>query len=63
MVYWVIGKLVNAADVGSGRPRMRMVERLGPFESREAAARARERARERWRGEPRPTFEIVCDFG
>ena len=61
MVYWVIAKLVTAAG-GDRRPKAQTVERLGPFESREVAARAREEARGRWRGGPEPSFEIVCDF-
>lgn len=61
MVYWVIGKLVPPSGGDRGR-RAQMVERLGPFESREVAAKAREKARERWHGQPVPTFEIVCDF-
>jgi hypothetical protein len=61
MVYWVIAKLAASTE-GERRPRPHTVERLGPFESREVAARAREQARERWRGQKAPSFEIVCDF-
>jgi hypothetical protein len=61
MVYWVIAKLATAA-AGGRRPQTQMVERLGPFESREIAARVREEARTRWRERPGTSIEIVCDF-
>jgi hypothetical protein len=46
---------------GKGGPA-RTVERLGPYESRDVAARAREAAATRYRGKPQAQVEIVCDF-
>ena len=61
MVYWVIAKVAPPA-AASGAAAARTLERLGPFESRDVAAQAREQAASRHRGEPRARIEIVCDF-
>jgi hypothetical protein len=60
VVYWVIAKDAGPSSErpGSGRT----VERLGPFESRDLAAQARERAAGRYRNRPQARVEIVCDF-
>lgn len=60
VVYWVIAKV---APPRAARPdEVRTVERLGPFESRSVADRARETAAGRYRGRPDARLEIVCDF-
>jgi hypothetical protein len=60
VVYWVIAKESSPL---AGRPAAaRTVERLGPFESRDVAAQAREAAAGRYRGKPQARIEIVCDF-
>jgi hypothetical protein len=60
VVYWVIAK-ESPSMAGKGGPA-RTVERLGPYESRDVAARAREAAATRYRGKPQAQVEIVCDF-
>jgi hypothetical protein len=60
MVYWVIAKLAPpTTGVPANAPP---VERLGPFESRTLAAKAREAIVTRYRGQPEAKVEIVCDF-
>ena len=60
VVYLVIAKESPlAADISAPA---RTVERLGPFESRDVAAQAREAAAGRYRGKPQARIEIVCDF-
>ena len=61
MVYWVITKLA-AAPPAAGPADAPTVERLGPFESRALAAKAREAVATRYRGRPGAKVEIVCDF-
>lgn len=60
VVYWVIAK--ESPAVANKAEPTRMVERLGPFESRDVAAQAREAAAGRYRGRPQARVEIVCDF-
>ena len=60
MVYWVIAKETGPTLQRPGNGRT--VERLGPFESRDAADQARERAVGRYRDRPQARVEIVCDF-
>jgi hypothetical protein len=59
VVYWVITKLAAAPP---GRGDAPTVERLGPFENRTLAAKARETVATRYRGRPEAKVEIVCDF-
>lgn len=59
MVFWVIAK-GRAAAPPAVRPAP--TERLGPFESHNLAARAREDAVRRQPPPPGVTLEIVCDF-
>lgn len=61
VVYWVIARLAPTATANNAAAA-RTLERLGPFESRDVAAQAREQAASRHRGEPRARIEIVCDF-
>jgi hypothetical protein len=61
VVYWVIAKLAPPPPV-SGQGDAPTVERLGPFENRTLAAKAREAVATRYRGRPEATVEIVCDF-
>ena len=61
MVYWVIAKESPLAADRSAPART--VERLGPFESRDVAAQAREAAAGRYRGKPQARIEIVCEKG
>jgi hypothetical protein len=60
VVYWVIAK--ESPRIADRDAPLRTIERLGPFESRDVAAQARERAAGRYRGRPQPRIEIVCDF-
>ncbi len=60
VVYWVIAKESPLIADRSGPART--VERLGPFESRDVAAQARDLAAGRYRGKPLAKVEIVCDF-
>lgn len=60
VVYWVIAKLQpKGADA---RAPIHTVERLGPFESRNLAVRARDIAALRYRARPEARLEVVCDF-
>jgi hypothetical protein len=61
VVYWVIAK-ESPPPVADRGAHARTVERLGPFESRDVAARAREVVISRYRGKPQARIEIVCDF-
>ncbi len=61
MVYWVIAK-ESPSPVSDRIAHGRTVERLGPFESRDVAAQAREAAASRYRSRPQARIEIVCDF-
>jgi hypothetical protein len=60
MVYWVIAKL--APPFAGERRDAPTVERLGPFENRDLAAKARQTIVTRYRGRPEAKIEIVCDF-
>ena len=60
VVYWVIAKV--AGQVADRPADGRTVERLGPFESRDVAAQARDKAAGRYRNRPQARVEIVCDF-
>lgn len=63
MVYWVVGRPMGAQTaVTHAEPAP--VERLGPFESRDAAQTALNAAVDRLRSAARRlmTFEVVCDF-
>ncbi|MFZ1430528.1 MAG: hypothetical protein WAS21_27610 [Geminicoccaceae bacterium] len=60
MVYWVIAKVLASAPVVGHKPVI--VERLGPFESRGLAAKARDEAADRYRNHAGARLEIVCDF-
>jgi hypothetical protein len=62
VVYWVITKLTAAPRPAAGQGDAPTVERLGPFESRALAAKAREAVATRYRGRPGAKVEIVCDF-
>lgn len=63
MVYWVVGRPTGEHDVAE-RQQPKPVERLGPFESRDAAQLALEAAVERLRRAARRlmAFEVVCDY-
>jgi hypothetical protein len=62
VVYWVITKLAAAPPAAGPRGDAPTVERLGPFENRTLAAKAREAMATRYRGRPEAKVEIVCDF-
>jgi hypothetical protein len=63
MVYWVVGRPARERNEPA-RPAALPIERLGPFESRDAAQTALDAAVERLRRATRRlmTFEVVCDF-
>jgi hypothetical protein len=61
VVYWVIAK-ESPSPVQDRGAHARTVERLGPFESRDVAAQARDVVVSYYRGKPQARIEIVCDF-
>ncbi len=63
MVYWVVGRPAGV-QAASAPAESESLERLGPFESRDAAQTALNAAVERLRAAARRlmTFEVVCDF-